>query len=70
MYLSDEQQLKQSRMDKIKNYFIECRRVLRVTKKPSNEEFKSIIKVSSLGIALIGLIGFLIQLIGDYLKLV
>lgn len=47
----------------LKEFVIECRRVLRVTKKPTNPEFKQIVKVSGLGILLIGLIGFLIQTI-------
>ncbi len=47
---------------KIKNFFIESKRVLRVTKKPTMEEFKTIVKISSLGIAIIGIIGFIIQL--------
>jgi len=37
-------------------------RVLRITKKPSKEEYKSIVKITSLGIAVIGLIGFVIFL--------
>jgi len=41
----------------------ECVRVLKVTKKPTKEEFKTIVKVSALGMAIIGLIGFLILLI-------
>lgn len=47
---------------RLKGFAIECRRVLRVTKKPSNLEFKTIVKVSALGIALIGLVGFLLQM--------
>jgi len=39
----------------------ECRRVLKVTKKPSNEEFKVIVKASGIGMAIIGAIGFLVQ---------
>lgn len=65
----DEHEQKPGLKNKIKNYIVECQRVLRVTKKPSPEEFKVIVKVSGLGIALIGLIGFLIQLIEQYLKL-
>ena len=41
----------------------ECRRVLKVTKKPSMDEFKTIVKVSGLGITIIGLLGFLINII-------
>ena len=41
------------------NSFIgECIRVLKVTKKPDAFEFKTIVKVSALGIAVIGLLGF------------
>jgi protein translocase SEC61 complex gamma subunit len=38
-----------------------------VTKKPSKFEFKTIVKVSALGIAIIGLIGFIIQLAKEIL---
>jgi protein transport protein SEC61 subunit gamma and related proteins len=48
---------------RIKNYLVECKRVLRVTKKPDSTEFKSIVKVSGLGILVIGIIGFLIQML-------
>ena len=45
-------------------YFIrECFRVLRVTKKPDALEFKTIVKVSGLGILIIGFIGFFVQMI-------
>ncbi len=37
----------------------ECIRVLKVTRKPDSLEFKTIVKVSGLGILVIGLIGFL-----------
>jgi len=47
---------------KFKNFIQECHRVLRVTKKPTSEEFKTIVKVTALGIAIIGLIGFFISM--------
>ena len=50
------------RPHKIKRFFKETIRVLRITKKPNKEEFKSIVKVTGLGILIIGLIGFLIFL--------
>jgi protein transport protein SEC61 subunit gamma-like protein len=49
---------------KIKHFIKECIRVLRVTRKPSKEEFKSIVKVTSLGILIIGIIGFFILISG------
>lgn len=49
--------------NKIKGFVKECVRVLRITKKPTKDEFKTISKVSGLGILIIGLIGFIIHLI-------
>ncbi len=50
---------------KIKSFSMECVRVLRVTKKPTKFEFKTIVKASGLGILIIGLIGFIIQMLGQ-----
>ncbi len=52
-----------SLISKFKSFVIECKRVFRVTKKPSNLEFKTIVKASGLGIIVIGLIGFIIHII-------
>jgi len=48
---------------KFKRFINECIRVLRVTKKPNKLEFTTIVKVSGLGILIIGLLGFVIQMI-------
>lgn len=50
-------------LGKLKNFVKECTRVLKITKKPTKEEFKTISKVSGLGILIIGLIGFIVHLI-------
>ena len=47
---------------RFKDFTKECKRVLKVTKKPGKEEFKGIVKASGLGMAIIGAIGFLVQL--------
>jgi protein transport protein SEC61 subunit gamma-like protein len=46
---------------KFKSFLIECRRVFHATKKPSKQEYLTIVKVAGLGIIAIGAIGFLIQ---------
>lgn len=51
----------------LKIFAIECKRVLKVTKKPNSFEFKTIVKVSGLGMLIIGLIGFVITLIKELL---
>ena len=48
---------------RIKRFFKETVRVLRITKKPDRTEYKAVAKVTGLGIAVIGLIGFIIFLI-------
>ena len=50
-------------IDKLKSFVIECKRVLLVTKKPDAVEYKTIVKVSGIGILLIGSIGFLLYII-------
>ena len=52
----DEQAEQNSRMARLRAFLTECARVLRVTKKPDRLEFITIVKVSALGIALIGLV--------------
>ena len=48
---------------KLRAFIGECRRVLTVTKKPTRDELVTIVKVAGIGIALIGLIGFVLQII-------
>ena len=62
-----QQEEKPSFKAKARRFAMECWRVLKVTKKPTKDEFKTIVKVSGLGILLIGLIGFLIQMIRQLL---
>ena len=52
----------QDTLVRLKSFFLQSRRVWLVTKKPTKMEFKAVVKVSGLGILLIGLIGFLISL--------
>jgi len=54
-------------MQKLKSFFYQCMIVLRVTKKPTKQEFYTVVKVSALGIVIIGLIGFVIQMIKQLL---
>jgi len=48
------------RWARFKAFVKESRRVLTVTKKPTADEFRTIVKISGIGILLIGFIGFLI----------
>jgi len=46
-----------------KSFFIKCRRVWFVLKKPTRKEFELTAKVSAIGIVALGAVGFLISLI-------
>ena len=50
-------------MGKAKTFLKQCSRVWKVTKKPTGDEFKNIAKVSAIGLAIIGVIGFIIAMI-------
>ena len=62
---SNEQ--KPSKIDIVKDFLRECKRVLLVTKKPDKAELKMIVKISGLGILIIGLLGFLIHMAKELL---
>ncbi len=49
---------------KLKTFSKECRRVLKVTKKPNWEEYKTVTKITGIGMVVIGLIGFIITIMG------
>lgn len=54
-------------MKKIKSFIIQSKRVWHVLRKPTGEEFKSIAKVSAVGILILGAAGFVI---GDVMQII
>jgi len=50
-----------------KSFFLKCKRVWIILKKPSKKEFETIAKVSAVGILIVGTIGFLISMIMELL---
>ena len=59
----EQAEIKRSFWSKTKSFILECKRVFKVTKKPSREEYKTIVKISAIGMLVIGAIGFIIQMI-------
>ena len=53
--------------NRLKRFLKETWRVLRITKRPNRDEFKNLVKVTGIGIAVIGGIGFVIFLIRQLL---
>lgn len=58
---------KPKKLDRLKSFWLECKRVLRVTRKPDKMEFRTIVKVSALGMAVIGAIGFVLSFVKEFL---
>ena len=46
-----------------KAFFVKCKRVWHVLKKPTRKEFETIAKVSAIGIVILGVVGFFISMI-------
>lgn len=57
----------QATSGKLKSFVVQCKRVWHLLKKPSRQEFTTVLKVSALGILIIGAAGFIIS---DGIKLV
>ena len=47
--------------EKLKSFLIQSKRVWQILKKPSSAEFKTVAKVSAIGILALGAMGFIIQ---------
>ncbi len=62
-----QEQIKESRIENFREFLTECRRVLRITRKPDRDEFRTIVKVSGLGMLIIGVIGFLVSFLKEVL---
>jgi len=53
--------------EKIKEFFSSSRRIISISQKPGKKEFWLMAKIIGLGIIIIGVIGFLIKLIMQFL---
>jgi len=48
---------------KAKSFLIQCKRVWMILKKPTKKEFTLTAKIASIGVLLLGLLGFIIYLL-------
>lgn len=47
----------------------DCKRVLKISRKPNQEEYLAFTKVTAIGIVIIGIVGFIIVIIGQLIGL-
>jgi protein transport protein SEC61 subunit gamma and related proteins len=56
------------KLSNVQSFFVQCKRVWTILKKPTASEYRSIAKISGLGILSLGLLGFVISLILSVFK--
>ena len=52
--------------EKLSSLLAQCRRVWQLLRKPTTEEFKAASKISAIGLGIIGLIGFVITIVMNF----
>ncbi len=55
--------------ENVSKFIKDCKRVLKVSKKPDLPEYIDLAKVSLMGVVIIGVIGFVIMLLGSLVGL-
>jgi protein transport protein SEC61 subunit gamma-like protein len=53
--------------ESINSFLKQCERVLRVSKKPDAEEYKTVAKVTGVGILIIGVVGYIVEVLSQIL---
>jgi len=53
--------------ESIRGFLKQCERVLRVSKKPDADEYRTVAKVTGIGIIIIGVIGFIVGILSQVL---
>lgn len=52
-------------IERLKGFLSQSKRVFQITKKPSRQEYMAIVKVTGLGIIIIGLVGLVIKIVAQ-----
>jgi len=53
--------------EKFKSFTAQCVRVWHLLRKPTSQEFKAVSKISAIGLGLIGVLGFIITIIMNFI---
>lgn len=51
----------------IGSFIKQCERVLKISRKPDNSEYKTVAKVTGIGVIAIGVVGFIITIVSQLL---
>jgi len=58
----------EKKIEELKSFLEQCKRVLMVLRKPTREEYLNVAKVTGLGICFLGILGYIIHVPIVYLK--
>jgi protein transport protein SEC61 subunit gamma-like protein len=53
--------------ESVVSFIKQCRRVLIVSKRPDMEEYQNVTKVTGIGVIIIGVIGFIISILAQFI---
>lgn len=53
--------------ESIGSFIKQCERVLKISRKPDNDEYKTVAKVTGIGVIAIGVVGFIITIVSQLL---
>ena len=53
--------------ESIGSFIKQCERVIKISRKPDNSEYKTVAKVTGIGVIAIGVVGFIITIVSQLL---
>ena len=57
-----------AKMSKLRRFYLNSKRIFKISTKPSKKEFGTMVKISSIGIGVIGLLYYIIQVVSKLLQ--
>ena len=55
-------------MGNLKRFFLNTKRIIKISTKPTKREFWTMVKISAIGIGIIGLIYYMVQVVSQLLQ--
>jgi len=63
-----EEQAESSTMNKLQRFMLESKRIFKISTKPTKKEYMAMLKITLIGMALIGGLSYIVQLIASLVQ--
>ncbi len=57
-----------AQMNRMRRFWLNTKRILKISTKPTKKEFGTMVKISSIGLAVIGLLYYIVQVVSQILQ--